>query len=81
MPIILWLIFGALVGYVASILMHVKRRGLIKNIIIGLLGSFLGGFIASFFNIGSLRTFTLESFLIALGGAVLLIWLVRRLKL
>lgn len=81
MQILLWIIFGALVGFVASILMHTRRRGLIKNIIIGLLGAFLGGFIASFFGFGSLETFTMESFLIALGGAVLLIWILRRLKI
>ncbi|MGS0972460.1 MAG: GlsB/YeaQ/YmgE family stress response membrane protein [Candidatus Izemoplasmataceae bacterium] len=79
MGILGWIIFGALVGWIASILMHTRRRGLIRNIIVGLLGSFLGGWIASFFGIGSVSSFSLESFGIALGGAVLLIWLFRRL--
>ncbi len=81
MQIFLWILFGALVGFVASLLMHTKRRGIIKNIIIGLLGAFLGGFIASFFGFGSLETFTIESFLIALGGAVLLLFILRKLKI
>jgi len=79
MGIIGWIIFGALVGWVASILMHTRRRGLIRNIIVGLLGSFLGGWIASFFGVGSITGFSIESFAIALGGAVLLIWLFKRL--
>ena len=79
MGIIGWIIFGALVGWVASILMHTRRRGLIRNIIVGLLGSFLGGWIASFFGIGTITGFSIESFAIALGGAVLLIWLFKRL--
>lgn len=79
MGIIGWIVFGALVGWVASILMHTRRRGLIRNIIVGLLGSFLGGWIASFFGIGSISGFSIESFAIALGGAVLLIWLFKRL--
>mgnify|MGYP000510101631 FL=1 len=79
MGIIGWIIFGALVGWVASILMHTRRRGLIRNIVVGLLGSFLGGWIASFFGIGTITGFSIESFAIALGGAVLLIWLFKRL--
>ena len=79
MNIFLWIIFGALVGWVASLIMKTKRRGLIRNVIVGLLGSFLGGYIASLLGIGSVSEFSMESFLIALGGAVLLIWLLRRL--
>lgn len=79
MNIIIWIIFGAMVGWIASILMKTSRRGLLRNIIIGLLGSALGGWIASIFNIGSVNTFTFEGFAIAIGGAVLLIWLLRKL--
>jgi len=81
MVILTWIIFGALVGWIASILMGTKRGGLIRNIIVGLVGSFLGGWIASLLNIGSLTTFTLEGFIIAIAGAVIFIWIIRRLKL
>jgi len=77
--ILLWIIFGALVGWIASIIMGARRRGLIRNIIVGLVGAFLGGWIASLLGIGSMERFTLEGFAIALGGAVLLIFLLRRL--
>lgn len=77
MSIIIWIIFGALVGWIASIVMH-SKGGLIRNIIVGLIGAVLGGFLASLFGIGSVTTFTIEGFLIALGGAVLLIWIVKR---
>jgi len=79
MNFIIWIIFGALVGWVASIIMKTSRRGLLRNIIVGLLGSALGGWIASIFNIGSVNTFTFEGFAIAVGGAILLIWLLRKL--
>ncbi len=79
MNIFLWLIFGAIVGWVASILTKTRRRGLIRNMVVGIIGSFLGGWIASLFGIGSLQRFTVEGFLIAIGGAVLFIWLLRRL--
>ncbi len=77
--ILVWIVFGALVGWVASIIMKTRRRGLIRNIIVGLLGAVLGGLIASFFGFGSVEAFTLQGFGIALLGAVLLIWLARRL--
>ena len=80
MGILTWIIFGALVGWIASIIMKTPRRGLIKNIIIGLIGSVLGGWLASLLGFGSLQTFTIEGFAIAIGGAVLLIWLLRRLR-
>ena len=79
MQFLIWILFGAIVGFVASKLMHSKKRGLIRNIIIGLLGSALGGWLASLLDIGSVTTFTIEGFLIATGGAVLLIWLLRKL--
>ena len=79
MNIIIWLIFGALVGWIASLIMNTRRRGLIRNIIVGLIGAFIGGFLASQFGIGSLERFTIEGFGIAVGGAVLFIWLMRRL--
>lgn len=79
MQIVIWILFGAIVGWIASKIMHSRRRGLIRNIVIGLLGSVLGGWIATLFNIGAVDTFTIEGFLIATGGAVLLIWLLRKL--
>ncbi len=79
MGILSWIIFGLLVGWIASIIMKVRRRGLIRNTIIGLVGSLLGGLIASLFGVGSVRTFTIEGFAISVGGAILLIWLLRKL--
>ena len=79
MQFFIWIIFGAIVGFIASKIMHSRRRGLIRNVIIGLLGSALGGWIATLFDIGSVNTFTIEGFLIATGGAVLLIWLLKKL--
>ena len=79
MQFLIWILFGAIVGWIASQIMHSRRRGLIRNVIIGLLGSALGGWIATLFDIGSVNTFTIEGFLIATGGAVLLIWLLKKL--
>jgi len=78
MGFITWIIFGALVGWVASIIMKKNgSMGLIANIIVGLVGSALGGWIGTFLGLGSVDTFSISSFLIALLGAVVLLAIVN----
>lgn len=74
MSIILWLIIGGLVGWVASIFMGTDgRQGLFLNVVIGILGAALGGWLfggGATINQGSL---SLNSIMISLVGAVVLI--------
>jgi uncharacterized membrane protein YeaQ/YmgE (transglycosylase-associated protein family) len=80
MSIFLWIVFGALVGWIASIITHNNARmGLIKNIIVGLIGSFIGAWIASLFGFGTLVKFTWTGFLFALLGAVLFLMIINLL--
>ncbi|MFH1513045.1 MAG: GlsB/YeaQ/YmgE family stress response membrane protein [Bacillota bacterium] len=73
MGILLWIVMGGLVGWVASMIMkRNEKMGLIANIIVGIVGAVLGGWIASLLGLGSISGFNLSSFLIALGGACLL---------
>jgi len=77
-PLLLWILFGALVGFIASIITRTSHRtGIVSNIIIGLAGSLLGGFIASELGHGTTRTFSIQGFLIALSGAVILLTLLK----
>ncbi|MCE5188116.1 MAG: GlsB/YeaQ/YmgE family stress response membrane protein [Eubacteriales bacterium] len=71
-----WLIIGALIGWVASKIMKGKG-GLLRNIIVGIAGSVLGGWLADWVGIGSGNPWSIGGFLIALGGACLLIFLSR----
>jgi len=82
MGILSWLIFGGLVGFVATSLMGVKKRhGLISNIIIGIVGAMLGGFVASeVFGYGGVGTWTLEGFVIALLGSIVLLGIINVLS-
>ena len=79
MGIILWVIFGALVGWAASAVMG-SRSGLLWDIIIGIVGSILGGSIMSFLGESSVTGFNLYSFLVALIGACVLIALMRAIR-
>jgi uncharacterized membrane protein YeaQ/YmgE (transglycosylase-associated protein family) len=78
MWILLWIVFGALIGWLASIItMNNARMGAFANIIVGLLGALIGGFIAQLIGLGSYSEFSLGGILIALAGAVLLLLLVN----
>lgn len=73
--IIGWLFIGALIGWLASKIMHGKG-GLVRNIIVGIAGSFLGGWLASWIGIGS-GVGTIGGFFISVGGACVLILISR----
>lgn len=74
MGIVSWIIMGGLAGWVASLIMgRSKSMGLLANIIVGVVGGLLGGWIASLLGLGAVDGFNLGSFLIALGGACLLL--------
>ena len=74
---ILWIIAGALIGWVASIIMRTNnRQGLIADIIVGIVGAFVGGyFLSPLFNVGTINEgdFSIPALLVSLGGAVILL--------
>ncbi len=78
--LIFWLIFGGVVGWIASKVMGTDaQQGLLLNIVVGIVGAFIGGFLwgllsndpepYGFFDIGSWIT--------AIVGACLLLYLVK----
>ncbi|MDY0295644.1 MAG: GlsB/YeaQ/YmgE family stress response membrane protein [Acholeplasmataceae bacterium] len=74
MYIILWLLFGAFIGWIASIIMKKNRSmGLIANIVIGLVGSALGLWLMELLGFGTADAFSLVGMLVSIGGAALLI--------
>lgn len=71
-----WIVVGGLAGMIAGMFAG-EKRGLIGNIVIGILGANIGGFIASRFDLGKVDGINLSSILIAAGGALLLIGVLR----
>lgn len=71
-----WIIFGGLAGWVASMFAGTNaRQGLLGNILVGIIGAILGGWIMTAFGFGDVSGFNLYSFLVAVGGSVLLLFL------
>jgi uncharacterized membrane protein YeaQ/YmgE (transglycosylase-associated protein family) len=78
MGIILWIIFGALVGWIASLIMRTDaEQGAIGNIIVGIIGAFIGGAISRMVGGPGVTGFNLGSLLMAILGAVVLLFFVR----
>ncbi|HRH23887.1 MAG TPA: GlsB/YeaQ/YmgE family stress response membrane protein [Candidatus Magasanikbacteria bacterium] len=81
MGIILWIIFGALAGWIASLIMKTDaQQGAIGNIVIGIVGALIGGFVMSLIGSTGVTGFNLYSLLVAILGAIILIWIIRAIK-
>lgn len=81
MGIILWIVFGAIVGWLASLVMNTdSQQGPLLNIVVGIIGAFLGGFIMNSFGASGVSGFNLYSLLVAIGGAIVLIGLVQLIR-
>lgn len=79
MGIILWIVFGAIVGWVASMFMG-TNEGLVLDIVLGIIGAVLGGWLMSFLGKSGVTGFNLYSFLVALLGAVVLIAIFKAIR-
>lgn len=74
MGILTWIVFGLIAGAVAKFLMPGKDPGgFVVTVLLGIGGAMVGGFIGTFLGFGSVGGFDLRSFLIAVGGAVVLL--------
>ncbi|MDL1899874.1 GlsB/YeaQ/YmgE family stress response membrane protein [Anaerolineae bacterium CFX9] len=82
MNLLVWIIVGAIAGWLASIVMKTNAsQGLIADIIVGILGGFIGGFLLNLLNIGGGVTgLNLASILTAFIGAVVLLAILRVLR-
>jgi len=83
MGIVSWILLGALAGWLASIVVGRNRRmGCVANIVAGVVGALLGGFIISLLGGSGVTGFNLYSLAVAFVGAVILLsitgWWSRR---
>lgn len=81
MGIILWIIFGAIAGWLASMFMGTDgSQGTLTDIIMGIIGSIVGGFLMNMVGQSGVTGFNLYSFLVAIIGAVVVIYVARRVR-
>ena len=76
MNILLWVILGAVAGWIADMIMK-SDHGVIEDIILGIVGAFVGGFLLNFLGQSGVTGFNIYSLIVAVIGAVVLIFLGR----
>ncbi|NLE19609.1 MAG: GlsB/YeaQ/YmgE family stress response membrane protein [Clostridiales bacterium] len=77
--LVIWVLFGALAGWIAAKVMGGENT-LLTNIILGIVGAIVGGFVAGALGIKYDAGFSIESLLVAVVGAIIVILIVRLLR-
>jgi len=78
MSIIVWIVFGALAGWIASMISGTdESQGALANIFVGILGSVIGGFLMSLIGKSGVNGFNLYSAFVAVIGSVILLTLYK----
>lgn len=78
MNILAWIIFGALAGWIASMVMRTNdQQGAAGNILVGVAGALIGGFVVQLLGGGGISGFNISSLIIAIFGSVILLAVVK----
>lgn len=81
MGIFAWIVFGLIAGILAKWIMPGKDPGgMILTILIGIAGAMIGGFLGNFLGFGGISGFDMRSMGLAIGGALLLLFIFRSMR-
>lgn len=81
MGILAWIVLGGIAGWIASMVAKTNAsQGIFLNIIVGIVGAFIGGITFGFFGGAGVTGFNLYSLLVAIVGAVVLLYIVRMVR-
>jgi uncharacterized membrane protein YeaQ/YmgE (transglycosylase-associated protein family) len=73
MSILAWVLLGLVAGFIASRIVHRHGEGIIVDIVLGIGGAFVGGFLFQLFGASGLTGFNIWSLLVATTGAIVLL--------
>jgi uncharacterized membrane protein YeaQ/YmgE (transglycosylase-associated protein family) len=79
MGIIAWVVLGLIAGFIASKIVNHTGSGIIMDIVLGVVGALVGGFVFSLFGAVGVTGFNIYSMLVAVVGAVVVLWLYHAL--
>ena len=79
MNILLWIVFGALAGWVASMIMN-TGSSLVWDTLMGVIGAVVGGFLFSLLGMPGVTGFDLYSIVVAIVGAMVVIYIGRLIR-
>ncbi len=74
MSIIGWIVFGLIAGFIASKIVNKQGEGLVLDIVLGIVGAVVGGYLVSFFTGAPWQSgFNIPSMIVAIVGAVIVL--------
>ena len=81
MGIVLWIIFGAIAGWLASVIMKTNsQQGTVMDIVMGVVGSVIGGYLMGLVGQSGVTGFNPYSLMVAVIGAIVVIYVGRMLR-
>jgi uncharacterized membrane protein YeaQ/YmgE (transglycosylase-associated protein family) len=79
MGVIAWLVMGLIAGFIASKLVNKQGEGMLMDIVLGIVGAFVGGFLAHVLGFEGITGFNAYSTLISVLGAIVVLLLYHAL--
>jgi uncharacterized membrane protein YeaQ/YmgE (transglycosylase-associated protein family) len=80
MGIIAWLVLGLLAGFIGSKIVNKTGEGMLMDILIGIVGALLGGWIAGFFGFNGVTGVNIPSLIVAVVGSIVLLLIYRAIR-
>jgi uncharacterized membrane protein YeaQ/YmgE (transglycosylase-associated protein family) len=80
MGILAWIVLGLIAGFLGSKIVNKRGEGMLLDIVLGIVGAVVGGWLAGFFGLAGVTGLNLYSILIATLGAVVVLWLYHALR-
>jgi uncharacterized membrane protein YeaQ/YmgE (transglycosylase-associated protein family) len=75
MSVIAWIVLGLIAGFIASKLVAGSGQGLLMDIVLGIVGAVVGGYLFTALGATGITGFNLYSMFVAIVGAAVLLWL------
>ena len=79
MSVLAWLILGLIAGFIGSKIVNKRGEGIFLDIILGIVGAIVGGFLFSLIGARGVTGLNLYSFIVAVIGSVVLLWIYHAL--
>jgi uncharacterized membrane protein YeaQ/YmgE (transglycosylase-associated protein family) len=80
MGIIAWIVLGLVAGFIASKIVNKTGEGMLLDILIGIVGAVIGGWIVRFFGFSGVTGFDIKSLLVAVLGSIVLLLVYRAIR-
>jgi len=74
MSVLSWIVLGLIAGFIGSKIVDSRGQGLWVNLVLGIIGAIVGGFLFSLFGASGITGFNFYSVIVAIVGSVVVLW-------